>query len=100
MQTIKYSDRHKVFAGKVIISYPMKWGGHFKDAGAWMAELNGQIEDYGAKDQLIKDALANGLDYVVLRVHRNFTATNIACSGQVAGAGKSDGESTPSATCH
>ena len=25
---------------------------------------------------------------------------NIACSGQVAGAGKSDGESTPSATCH
>lgn len=26
--------------------------------------------------------------------------SNIACSGQVAGAGKSDGESTPSATCH
>jgi len=25
---------------------------------------------------------------------------NNACSGQMAGAGKSDGESTPSATCH
>lgn len=25
---------------------------------------------------------------------------NNACSGQVAGAGKADGESTPSATCH
>jgi hypothetical protein len=25
---------------------------------------------------------------------------NNACSGQLAGAGKSDGESTPSATCH
>lgn len=55
-----------------------------------MAELNGQVEDYASKEYLIADAIKHNLPYVVLRVHRNGNgnATNIACSGQVAGAGK------------
>lgn len=99
MQTIKYSERHKLFPNTIIISYPLRWGGAFKDH-VWMAELNGQVEDYASKQYLIADAIKHNLPYVVLRVHRNGNATNIACSGQVAGVGKADGESTPSATCH
>lgn len=40
-----------------------------------MAELNGEVWDYHTKQHLISDAIAHGLDFVVLRVHKNGDAT-------------------------
>ena len=99
MQTFKYSDRHKLFPNVRIISHNTSWGVSFKDHRYWMAEFNGQVDDYATKKQLITDAIKHNLPYVVLCIHRNGNATNIACSGQLAGAGKADGESIPSANC-
>lgn len=45
-----------------------------------MAELNGEVEDYHRKDALIKEAIDRGLDYVVLRVHRDGTFTEMESS--------------------
>lgn len=92
MQTFKYSDRHKLFPNVRIISYNTRWGGSFQDHRYWMAEFNGQVDDYATKKQLIADAIKHNLPYVVLRVHRNGNATNIACSGLAAsGATASEG---------
>jgi hypothetical protein len=41
----------------------------------WMAELNGEVLNYNPRDILIKDAIENDLDFIVLRVHRDGTAT-------------------------
>jgi len=81
MQTFKYSDRHELFPNVVIISHNTSWGGHFKDHRYWMAELNGDVWDYNSKRNLIADCVKDNLPYVVLRVHKNGNATNIACSG-------------------
>ena len=40
-----------------------------------MGELDGEVWDYHTRDHLIADAIANGLDFVVLRVHKNGDAT-------------------------
>jgi hypothetical protein len=79
---IKYSERHKLFPNTIIISYPSKWGGAYRnDRRTWMSELNGVVDDYSTKKYLIAEAVKHNLPYVVLRVHRNGNATNIACSG-------------------
>lgn len=96
---MKYSERFEKYPNTIIISYSMRWGGSFHDHH-WIAEMNGEVEDYASKEWLIADAEKRKLPWVVLRVHRNFTATNIACSGQETGAAKSDGESTSAVSCH
>lgn len=95
---MKYDERFAKFPNTLIISYPFRWGGQLKDRWMWMGEINGEVFDYAAKDDLIARAVEKNLPYVVLRIHRNFTATNIACSGQVAGAGNTDGDSTSAAS--
>lgn len=77
---MKYRERHRAYPGKLIISYPFSCGGHLKDRMFWMAELNGEVEDYHRKDALIKEAIDRGLDYVVLRVHRDGTFTEMESS--------------------
>ena len=74
---MRYEERHKLFAGKVIISYPGSWGGQIADRWMWMGELNGEVWDYHTREHLISDAIANGLDFVVLRVHKNGDATQL-----------------------
>ena len=81
MKTLMYSDRHKLFPNIVIISHNTSWGCHFKDHRYWMAELNGDVWDYDSKRNLIADCVKENLAYVVLRCHKNGSATNIACSG-------------------
>lgn len=68
---MKYIDRHDLFPDKVIISYPFRWGGQLKDRWMWMAELNGEVRDYDSREALVEDAIREGIEYVVLRVHRN-----------------------------
>ena len=78
---MKYADRHEKYPNTVIISYPFRWGGQLADRWMWLAELNGEVLDYDSKRGLIADAIKKNLPYVVLRVHRNGNATNIACGG-------------------
>lgn len=83
---MRYSERHKQFPKTVIISYPMRWAGSTQDHRFWMSEFDGEVLDYDSKKHLIEYAIANNLPYVVLRVHRNGNATNIACTRRAAGA--------------
>jgi hypothetical protein len=77
---MQYDDRHKAFPNTVIISYPFRWGGQLADRYMWLGEIDGEVWDYGHKDVLMRNATAEGLPYVVLRVHRGFTASVIASS--------------------
>jgi hypothetical protein len=81
---MEYTDRHKLFPNKVIISYPFSWGGQLKDRWMWLAEFNGEVLDYDSRDGLIKDAKKDGLDYVVLRVHKNFSIDVVESSKPLA----------------
>lgn len=70
---MKYEDRHELFKNKIIISYPFRWGGRLKDRWMWMAEFNGEVWDYNSKNRLVYEAIDKGLDYVILRVHKDGT---------------------------
>lgn len=72
---MQYRDRHKLFPNKVIISYPFNTGGQLGDRRLWMAELNGEVLDYNRKDTLIHDATSKGYECVVLRIHRDGSAS-------------------------
>ena len=72
---MNYSDRHTLYPGIVIISYNIAWGGNIRDRWMWMGELNCQVYDYDTKEHLIAKANAEGLESVVLRVHRDGTAS-------------------------
>lgn len=81
MKKFEYSERHGKFPGKAIISCPFVWGGHFADRRLWMAEVDGEVLDYDTKDALIESAIGSGLHYVVLRVHRDGSASVIRKGG-------------------
>jgi hypothetical protein len=80
MKRFSYLERHKLFAGKTIISHNTSWGGAFADHKHWMAERDGEVWDYGSLQFLIDDAIKDGFDFVVLRVHRNGDATQLRLS--------------------
>ena len=75
---MKYSDRHRIFEHKVIISYPNAWGGQIPDRWMWMGELDGEVWDYDTKAHLIAKAIESGKEYIVLRVHKNGTVSQMA----------------------
>lgn len=70
-----YAERHSEFPDTIIVSYPFRWGGQLSDRWMWMAELNGEIWDWGSREALVTDALAHDYHVVVLRVHRNGSAS-------------------------
>ena len=72
---MRYEERHEKYPNTIILSYPFAWGGQLADRWMWMAELNGEVWDYNAKDALIADALGSGYPVVILRVHRNGTVS-------------------------
>jgi hypothetical protein len=77
MKTFAYSERHALFPSTIMISYQMAWGGAFSDRHFWTGEIDGQVDDYGRKKQLIADAVRRNLPYVVLRVHRDGSASAV-----------------------
>jgi hypothetical protein len=83
---MNYNERHSKYPDLVIISYPFRWGGQLKDRRMWMAEYQGEVLDYDTKDNLIADAIQHGRGYVVLRVSRNFQATQQCIKSDVCNA--------------
>jgi len=59
--------------GAVVIEHAHCVGGQFKDHHFWMASINGEVEDYNYKQNLINDAKREGKQWVVLRRHKNGT---------------------------
>lgn len=55
----------------VIIEYPFRWGGHFKDKSFWCAVIwkTQEAYDYHTKGHLKKDLSENGYKWVVIRHH-------------------------------
>lgn len=74
---MKYSERHDLYPNTIIISYPFNAGGMVGDRRLWMSEYNSGIEDYHTQAHLIQAAKDKRLPYVVLRWHRDNTATVI-----------------------
>jgi len=55
----------------VIIEYPFKWGGQFKDKSFWCAIIMKTMEvyDYHTKEHLKKDLTIDGYKWLVVRHH-------------------------------
>jgi hypothetical protein len=70
-EQFNYAERHKLFPNTAIISYPFAWGGQLADRSMWMMEVNGEVDDYQAKETLKKQATEMGLPWVVLCCHKN-----------------------------
>jgi len=80
----------------VVMVYPIdKWVLMLLDAGATVRNLK-DVQWVATED---KSAHKGTGRHIAMFVLDPATQANNACTGQVAGAGKSDGESTPSATC-
>ena len=48
----------------LIINYPHQWGGSFHERRYWQGTINGELEDWDSKQNLIKYAKSNGLSYI------------------------------------
>lgn len=59
--------------GKTLLIYYENWGGQVGDKRLWTARFENQPEvwDYDSKINLIGKAKNKGLNYKVLRIHRN-----------------------------
>ncbi len=81
---------------RVVMVYPIdKWVLMLLDAGATVRNLK-DVQWVATED---KSAHKGTGRHIAMFVLDPATQANNACTGQVAGAGKADGESTPSATC-
>lgn len=90
--TITLGKQTNSKGGSFIVNYVMLPGYQDYDGG-----LRGVGITWGNERQFIVAESEN--DFWSRFPFNLFTPSNNACTGQVAGAGKSDGESTPSATC-
>jgi hypothetical protein len=71
-----YRDRHCI-KDTIIMSYNARWGSaHFQNR-LWMAEWNGEVEDYGSRRYLINSANKEKHRWIVLRVHKGMMCTII-----------------------
>lgn len=52
-------------------------GGQVADRHLWMMTVGGNVYNYNSKSALIKEAEEDGLDWVVIRHHRNRTESII-----------------------
>ena len=59
------------------IEHAHRSGGQIADRHLWMMTINGNVYDYNKKCMLIKEAEEDGLDWVVIRHHRNGTESII-----------------------
>ena len=80
IQNTKFEKIHKAVMKEygedvVIIEYPMRWGGQFKDKTFWMATINGDVEDYHLPEILIEDAEKHNRKWVMLKHHKNGTSS-------------------------
>lgn len=66
-------DAVKFLTDAMIIHYPHKWGGHFSDKKFWCAIINGQLEDYHLKEELILQAKEANKKWLLLTYHKNNT---------------------------
>ena len=70
-----YADRHRLFPNTIIISYSFSWGGQLANRIYWMSELNEEVDDYYHQKYLVEDAIERKINYVVLRVHKDGSAS-------------------------
>ena len=54
-----------------IIEYPFNVGGQLADRWMWMMTINGEVEDYHKKENLIKQAEEKGINWIVIRRHES-----------------------------
>ena len=55
----------------MIIRHVHRWGGQIADRKFWEGSINGEVEDWNFPSELIKDAKASNIPFLVLRYHKN-----------------------------
>lgn len=79
-QTIPYSMRNmkgciinemKDFPGVAVIFYEFRQGGQLADNWMWTMLIDGELEDYDKKEQLIKQCDTVNREWVVLKKHKD-----------------------------
>ena len=65
------SNKFSTLKNVMLIRYVHQWGGNFADRRWWEGTINGLLEDYNTPEQLIRQADAKGIAWVVLRHHKN-----------------------------
>ena len=63
--------------GIMIIEYPSAWAGQFSDRTFWCGTINGEVEDYHTKNTLINQAIGMGIEWAVIRNHKDGRRTII-----------------------
>jgi len=66
--------------GTLIIEYAHSWGGSFHDKKFWCGRIGQEVYDYHTKDHLINDAKRKGMNWVVLRYHKDGRVSIMDCS--------------------
>ena len=62
------------------ISYPFQVGGQIPDRGLWMAEVAGEVYDYGSVAALKAGLETDGYAWRVVRRHRDGSTTILESS--------------------
>jgi len=75
---MKYYKEIKFEKDTIVIYYPFRWGGQFVDKKFWVAELNGEADDYHTKGTLIANAKRDKKEWVVLKYHRKCKGCKIS----------------------
>ena len=70
MQTYtNLTEAKRANTGSVLIWHSTEM--HFYDRALWLSEKNGEVIDYGKKEDLIAEELAKGENVFVLKLHRD-----------------------------
>ena len=74
MEKLTYKQKDEL-RNVAIIEYPFNVGGQLADRFMWMMTINGEVEDYHKKENLINQAKEMGINWIVIRRHKDGTLT-------------------------
>lgn len=69
--------------GTLIIEYAHNWGGQFQDKKFWCGRIGQEVYDYHTKEHLINEAKEKGMNWAVLRYHKDGSKSIVNCSSNL-----------------
>lgn len=66
-------DAVRYLTDAMIISYPHNWGGQFQDKKFWCGTINGGVEDWHLKEELVSQAEELGINWFLLTYHKDLS---------------------------
>ena len=69
--------------GTMIIEYAHSWGGQFQDKKFWCGRINGEVEDWQTKNELIEEAKEMKIEWAVLKYHKDGRISIVESSSNI-----------------